>query len=264
MPESLRGRLVRREPLLGTLITLPSSEAAEICADAGFDWLFLDMEHGALDLSAVQRIAQSVGERCPCVVRVPANERLWLTKVLDIGVAGVIIPQVNSAVEAERAHSYSKYPPLGTRSVGIARAHGYGAALAEYLARANDETALIVQVEHITGVENVDAIAAVKGIDAILIGPFDLSASMGKPGKIASPDVQAAIARVRQVVAQRGIPLGIFCPTIESAIQALAENYSFIPVASDTLVLVRGMQDIVRLVNDAKGARHVHIRPDSQ
>lgn len=244
---TFRTRLAAKERLIGTVISLPVPEIAEICADAGFDWLFLDMEHGALQLDDVQRIAQAVGERCPLLVRVPATERLWITRVLEIGVAGLILPQLSSAGEVARVVSFAKYPPQGTRSVGIGgRAQRYGAAFSEYLSRANEDAALVVQVEHIDAVRNLNQILNVPGVDAILIGPFDLSASMNLPGSIQDPDVQAAIRTVRESASARGMPHGIFSPDLEGARRVLDEGYSLVPVASDSSMFIGAARSMVR------------------
>ena len=123
MNADFKKKLAGRKRLVGTLLTLPSPEIAEICANIGFDWLFLDMEHGLLDIAGAQRMAQAAGA-CPCLVRVPVNEPVWIKKAMDIGAAGLIFPNIKSAEEAKRAVGEAKYPPEGVRSVGIGRAHG--------------------------------------------------------------------------------------------------------------------------------------------
>jgi 2-dehydro-3-deoxyglucarate aldolase len=244
-----RSRLIRRERLVGTILTVPAPALAEMCADAGFDWLFLDMEHGALDLHDVERIAQAVNGKSACIVRVPSNDRVWIGKVLDLGVSGIVVPQVNTAEEAQRVVFAAKYPPYGGRGVGTWRASRYGAELNDYLQRANDGTAIILQIEHVDAVKNVEAIANVAGVDALMIGPFDLSGSFGKPGRIADDDVQAAITRVRDVALARQLPISIFCPTIEMAQRAQAEGYSLMLVSSDTGMFSRAARG---LLNDLK------------
>lgn len=248
--ENFRTRLVNHERLIGTLVTLPLPSIAEILADAGFDWLFLDMEHGALELHDVHRIAQAVNDRCPCVVRVPVNDRTWIGKVLDLGVAGLIIPQVNSAHDAERAVFAAKYPPQGGRGVGVGRASRYGANLSGYLQTANAETALVAQIEHRDAVERIEAIAGVAGIDAWMIGPLDLSGSFGKPAQIDAPEVQDAIARVREFGMARKIPMSLFCPDADRARRALAEGYSLVPVATDNLLLVRAAAGMLKSIQE--------------
>jgi 2-dehydro-3-deoxyglucarate aldolase len=246
MQPTFRARLLAREPMIATLITLPAPELAEVCADAGFDWLFLDAEHGSLDLPAIQRIAQASGDRCPLVVRVPAIEDVWIKKVMDVGVAGLMIPQVNSALDAAAAVRRSKFPPSGVRGVGVARANRYGASLPEYLAQADKNSAVIVQVEHIDAVRNVEQILDTDGVDAIFVGPYDLSASMGRAGRVDDPEVQAAIARVRQVCTARKYPMGIFANDAAGARQALDQGFTLIAVGAEVTLLSGAARQVVQ------------------
>ncbi len=243
---NFRSRLLAGEPLLGILLTLPVPAIAEICADAGFDWLFLDMEHGSLDLHDVEAIAQVVNDRCPCVVRVPINDRMWIGKVLDLGVAGIIVPQVNNAEQARRAVFAAQYPRAGGRGVGGGRAFGYGAHSKAYLAHANEDAAVIAQIEHEDALPNVREIAGVPGIDALMIGPNDLAASMGYLGDTGHARVQEAIARVHEVGARMGKRMSLFCTDGAQARRAFADGYTLVPVATDTLLLVRAAQSLVR------------------
>ena len=242
MNAQFKTRLKNRDKLVGTFITLPAPELAEIAAEAGFDWLFLDMEHGLLDAAAVQRIAQALGERCPCLVRIPANEEMWVKKILDIGVAGLVFPHLNTAEEALALVRLCRYAPDGTRSVGIARAQGYGARFDPYLAGANAGTTLVAQVEHIDAVRNIDWILDVPGIDAVFVGPYDLSASMGKPGRVADPDVQEAVALVRKACDKRRIPAGIFAKDADAASRALGEGFTFVTVGLDVTLYSGAVQ----------------------
>lgn len=225
-------RLQSGERLLGTLMTLPVPELAEIAAGAGFDWLFLDMEHGLLDIAAAQRLCQAAGA-CPCLVRVPANEPVWIKKASDIGAAGLIFPNIKSAAEAASAVREAKYPPEGVRSVGYGRAHGYGARFADYIERANADTSLVAQVEHIEGVRNIGGILATPGVDAVFVGPYDMSASMGKPGRTGDGDVREAIGRVLGAGSGHGTPAGIFAPNVEAARAALDQGFSFVCIGMD-------------------------------
>jgi 2-keto-3-deoxy-L-rhamnonate aldolase RhmA len=250
MDARFKAKLASGEKLLGTILSLPSPELAEIAAGAGFDWLFLDMEHGLLDFAAVQRMVQAATGRCPCLIRVPVNEPVWIKKALDIGAAGLIFPNVKNAREASDAVRESRFPPGGVRSVGIARAHGYGAGFNAYLERANKDTTLIAQVEHIDGVGEIDAILGIQGIDAIFVGPYDLSASMGRPGRTGDPEVRAAIARVRSACAARKTPAGIFVPDEKAAVAAFEEGFLFVCVGMD-ISLYAGVA--ARLVGAIKG-----------
>jgi 2-keto-3-deoxy-L-rhamnonate aldolase RhmA len=249
MNAQFKAKLKSGQRLIGTILTLPAPEFAEIAAGAGFDWLFLDMEHGLLDIAAAQRMAQAAGA-CPCLVRVPANEPVWIKKAMDIGAAGLILPNIKSAEEADGAISEAKYPPEGVRSVGVGRAHGYGARFTEYVEKASLDTTLVAQVEHIDSVRNIEAILGTPGVDAVFVGPFDLSASMGKPGRTGDADVRDAIALVRKACTARGIAAGIFAPNAEAARAALEEGFTFVCVGMDVM-LYSGLAS--RLVKDLKG-----------
>lgn len=239
MSAEFKERLKAGERLVGILLSLPAPELAEIAADAGFDWLFLDMEHGLLDAADVRRIAQAAGGRCPCLVRVPANEETWTAKALDAGVAGLIFPHLNTAEEAGEIVRTCRYAPEGTRSVGIARAQGYGARFEEYLAAANSQTTLVAQVEHIEAVRNIEGILAVPGIDAAFVGPYDLSASLGKPGRVADPDVREAIGLVRRACEARGAAAGIFAGDVEAAKRTLEQGFTLVCVMTDVTLFSR-------------------------
>jgi 2-dehydro-3-deoxyglucarate aldolase/4-hydroxy-2-oxoheptanedioate aldolase len=233
MRTDFKTRLTRGDAFVGAFICLPSPESAELFAELGYDWLIIDTEHGPYDALTAQRMLQAVGRRCPCVVRVPSNEDVWIKKALDIGAAGVLVPLVNSPEVAARVARACRYAPEGSRGMGGARAHRYGVGFQDYVASANREIAAIVQAEHIEAVDRIDAIAAVPGIDAIFVGPYDLSASMGKPGRIQDPEVQAAIGRVRDATLKAGRTLGIYCSDPESARDGLRQGYTLIGMSTD-------------------------------
>ncbi len=228
-------RLRARRRLLGTIVTLDAPEVVEILSAAGFDWLFIDTEHAPLDAAAAQRLLQAA--RIPCVIRVPDGSAATLKKALDAGAAGVVVPRVNTAAQAEAVIEASKYPPRGRRGVGIVRAQGYGAGFAEYVRRANEATAVIVQCEDIRAVENIEAIVAVDGVDAVFVGPYDLSGSMGRLGDVDHLDVLAAIEGVRLACERAGKPLGIYTGAPEAARRFLAQGYSLVAVGADTMLL---------------------------
>jgi 2-dehydro-3-deoxyglucarate aldolase/4-hydroxy-2-oxoheptanedioate aldolase len=246
MSETFRTRLKRKEALLGTLLTLPSPELAEVLALTGLDWLFVDMEHSTMDAAVAQAILQAVAGRLDCLIRVPLNDEIWIKKALDTGATGIIVPQVNSPEEAQRAVRYSRYPPQGARSVGLARAHGYGTDLLSYLRRANDEVVVVVQAEHIQAVKHIDEIVQIEGIDAVLVGPYDLSNSMGLVGQVEHPEVQAAIERVRQVCQALGMPLGIFSANIERTADLKDQGYNLLAVSTDALLVSQAVKDIIQ------------------
>jgi 2-dehydro-3-deoxyglucarate aldolase/4-hydroxy-2-oxoheptanedioate aldolase len=228
MSAPFRDRLLRGDRLVGTLLSLPSPELVEIASSAGFDWLFLDMEHGALGPGDVMRLVQAARGPCACLVRIPENREMWVKKALDTGAAGIIVPHVNVATEAALAVRWSKYPPEGERSVGFSRANLYGARFQENVETANRETVVVAQVEHIDGVRAINAILGVTGVDAIFIGPYDLSASMGKPGRLQDPDVRDAIRSVASACAAKKVPVGIFAAGLAASAQALEEGYTLV------------------------------------
>ncbi len=246
MSDTFRDRLLRGDRLLGTIISLPAPELAEISSEAGFDWLFLDMEHGPIEPASLVPLIQAVRRGCAPVARVPENEEMWIKKALDAGASGVIIPRVNSAGEAAKAVHWSKFPPEGGRGVGFSRANLYGARFQEHVETANRETAVIVQVEHMEAVRVIEDILAVPGVDAAFIGPYDLSASLGKPGRIQDEDVREAIGRVREACARTRTPLGIFSGDIPGARRALAEGYSLVCSGVDVGLYTRAAAEIVQ------------------
>lgn len=244
--KNFRERIASGEQLIGTMVTLPDPAASEILAGVGFDWLFIDCEHGPLGTPEVLRILQAVGDKIACIVRVPDASEVAIKKVLDIGATGIIVPQVNTAASAESVVRFAKYAPLGARGVGLARAHGYGATFAEYLENANDQTVVIVQAEHAEAVENIDSIVQVPGIDAVLLGPYDLSASLGKMGLVNEPTVTDAIDRVTRVCKAADMPLGYFGVNSAALVPYAAQGYTLLVAGVDTLLLASAANRILK------------------
>ncbi len=237
MSAGFRRALSSGRPLIGTIVTLDAPAVAERLAEAGFDWLFLDGEHAPLDAARLQAILQAVGGRCPCLIRIPAIDEMWIKQALDIGAHGIIVPRIRSADEARRVVDWCRYPPQGARSVGVGRAQGYGARLDDYLARANDEIAVVLQIEHADAIQALQDIAAVKGVDALFVGPYDLSASLGVPGAVADPRVTAAIERVGEVCGKKRVAAGIFGLDADAAKPWMAKGFTLIAVGIDTVFL---------------------------
>ena len=246
MNSDFRKRLLNGDVLVGTLITIPSAEVAEIMAGVGFDWLFIDTEHSPFNAHGAQTILQAAGRNCPCVVRVPANDEIWIKKALDIGANGIIAPQVNSAADAEAIVRMCKYPPDGTRGVGIGRAHQYGLGFNQYMERANDEIAVILQAETAQAVKNISEIVKVPGIDAIFIGPYDLSASLGKMGQLTDPEVKQAIQIIAEACKKAEIRLGIFAATAEAVEPFIQQNFTLLAVGTDGLLMAQNAKEILK------------------
>lgn len=245
MGHEFRARLKRGDRLLGTMVTLPSAATAEILAGLGFDWLFVDGEHGPLEMAELAAILQVAGDKTACIVRVPEAAEVPIKKALDLGAAGIIVPQVNTAEQAANVVRYARYAPEGARGVGLARAQGYGQRFREYLESANREIAVIVQAEHALAVDNIEAIVRVPGVDAVLLGPYDLSASLGKIGQIDDPAVVRAIRRVTDACRAAGMPLGYFGVTAAAVAPYTAQGYTLIVAGVDTLFLGNGAKALL-------------------
>lgn len=244
MKKNFREKLRSGTPLIGTMVTLPSAATAEILADIGFDWLFLDAEHSSLDYSDIQSILQAVGDKVFCVVRLPSAEEVPIKKVLDLGAAGIIAPQVNTVEQAKDVVRFSRYSPDGTRGVGLGRAHGYGMRFEDYMETANASVAVIVQAEHIQAVECIESIVKIDGIDGIMLGPYDLSASLGKMGKINDPEVTNAIDRVFQACQSANLSIGYFGVNTEAVKPYIKKGYNLILAGVDTLHLGNAARDL--------------------
>ena len=247
----VKEKLWRGEPAFGVAVTTPSTDVAEILASAGFDWMFIDMEHAPLDVKDVQLILQAIdGSGVTPIVRVPWNDPVAIKRVLDLGAMGVIVPWVNSEEEAARAVAACKYPPRGVRGCGPRRAARYGLETLEYLRRADDDVMVIVQIETAKALRALSDILSVDGVDATFVGPMDLSASLGHLGNPDHPEVVEAIRRIAE--AHRGTKVA---PGIASSPSKVAEHlrmgYRFINVDSDCGILTRGAAASLRLAREA-------------
>ncbi len=210
-PNLVRQKLKAGEVVIGCFVGFPSPEVVELCGHSGYDFVLIDGEHGAISPAAAYPMvlaAEATGT-VP-IVRVPHNESSVILQFLDIGAAGVMVPQINSAAEAQSVVDAVKYHPLGRRGLAPTRAasYGFGATLTEYTQISNNETLIIAQIENIAGVDKVPEIAAVPGIDVLLIGPSDLAQSMGYPGQLGHPEVLAAITRICDMCKGTDVALG--------------------------------------------------------
>ncbi|MGD8258042.1 MAG: aldolase/citrate lyase family protein [Desulfobacterales bacterium] len=245
MNSEFRQRLLNGDVLVGTIITIPSPEIAEIMAEVGFDYLWIDTEHSPFNARGAQSVLQAADSRCPCVIRIPGIDDVWIKKALDTGATGIIAPQVKTAAEAEAIVRMCKYPPQGTRGVGIGRAHKYGLRFQEYMQNANENVAVILQAETTDAVTNIADIVKVAGVDAIFIGPYDLSASLGKMGELSDPEVQKAITTITEHCENAGVRLGIFADTAESAQTFIQKGFNFIVISTDGLLMARAAKTIL-------------------
>lgn len=206
---SLKQKLKNNELTIGSWIMMNSAMSVEIMALAGFEWLVIDIEHTSIDLETAQDLIRTIqANNMKALVRVSKNEEVIIKRILDMGADGIIVPMVCSKDEAKQAVSYAKYPPFGKRGVGLYRSSGYGTSFEEYKKWVDEELVIIAQIEHIDAVENIDEILAVEGIDGTIIGPYDLSGSMGCPGAFERDDVKAAVQRVLDRSKEAKMPSG--------------------------------------------------------
>lgn len=225
---------------VGSWVTIGHPSITEIMAKAGFDWLTVDMEHSAITLHQAQQLIQIIElSGVTPLVRVGENDANLIKRVMDAGAHGVIVPMVNSEEDAIKAVRAVKYPPLGARGVGLARAQGYGFEFERYKEWAKKESVVIVQVEHIDAVNNLEKILSVDGVDAFIVGPYDLSGSMGRPGEFGHPDVVQALERVTEVSSKYDVAAGfhVISPSAEEVVKRINEGYKFVGFSLDTLFL---------------------------
>jgi 2-keto-3-deoxy-L-rhamnonate aldolase RhmA len=259
MPTSFRTRLKSGERLIAPLLTLSSPPVVELLAEVGFDWLFVDAEHSPLDSAQMQALMQAAGAT-PCVVRLPASDEMHVKRALDIGAAGIIAPQINSAGHARQIVQAAKYAPVGQRGLGIARAHRYGLRVREYMQSANDDTAVIVQAEHRDAITDIHDIVRVDGVDGVLIGPYDLSASLGRPGAVDHPDVRDAIRRVRDACREVNIPIGIFGLSAGAVKPYIEQGFTMIVAGVDTVLLADAAAALLGAVRSIEQITRVEAR----
>ncbi len=244
MHAEFRRRLRAGDKLYGTMVTVESPELIEALCYVGFDWLFIETEHAPLLPNAVQNIVRTAGAM-PCLVRLSRGDEVSIKRALDAGAAGIIVPQVNSAAHARLIVSYAKYAPFGTRGIGLSRASTYGMKMDDYLAEANDSTTVAVQAEHIDAVENIEEICAVEGLDAVLIGTYDLSASLNKTGQLDAPEVVAAVAHVREVCRASGMRMGCFGGTPAALKPRQDEGFTLLCSGADVAVFAAANQTML-------------------
>ncbi|WP_045213317.1 HpcH/HpaI aldolase family protein [Desulfonatronovibrio magnus] len=238
--ENLKLRIVNHECTIGSWITIGSTVVAEIMAQAGFDWLVIDMEHSAITLDIAQDMIRVI-DLCgvPPLVRVGHNQPNIIKRVMDSGAHGVIVPMVNSKTEAQQAVASVKYPPEGFRGVGLARAQKYGQDFEGYRKWNQENSIVIVQVEHIDAVNNLEDILSVSGVDGFIVGPYDLSGSLGVPGQFENPDVQDALEHIQKVSAKKNAISGfhIIQPNIDELESKQMQGYKFLAFSLDIIFL---------------------------
>ena len=237
---SLKTAFAKNKQTYGSWVTLSHPLIPEIMSQAGFDRLCIDMEHSSIELRDILPLLISIENNgLVPLVRVGENNANLIKRVMDAGAYGVIVPNVNNALDAKAAVDAIKYPPNGTRGVGLYRAQGYGKIFEQYLQWLEEESVVIIQIEHIDAVRNIDAILSVPGIDAFIIGPYDLSGSMGKPGKFDDEEVQKAVDLVLQAGKKYNIPAGFHSVSSDpkNALKYKNKGFKFLGFSLDSIFL---------------------------
>ncbi len=240
MQNSVKHKLARGEVSLGSWLSLAHTAVAEIMAKQGFDWLTIDMEHSAIGVQDIEPLIQVIeASGCVPLVRLWGNDPVLIKRAMDAGSGGVIVPMVNTREEAEKAVSAVKYPPEGTRGVGLYRAQGFGDTFEEYKNTVNQESLVIVQIEHRLAVENIDDILSVPGVDGVMIGPYDISGSLGVTGQLDHPKVKEAQVKVLAAAkaAKKAAGIHVVEPVPTDVKDRVKEGFTFIAYSTDAIIL---------------------------
>ena len=238
--KNLKEKLKNRENSIGSWITIGHQTIIELLAEAGFDWLTIDLEHTSIDYNETQvLIAFIQSHGMAALVRVSKNEEVVIKRVLDAGADGVIVPMICSKKDAETAVEFAKYPPIGKRGVGLNRAQRYGFGFEEYKNWVNENLVVIAQIEHIDAVNNIEEIIQTEGIDAVIVGPYDLSGSMGIPGDYNQPIVKESLKKVEDACFSNQKSLGyhVIEPDSDLVIEKQKDGYNFIAFSTDFFFL---------------------------
>jgi 2-dehydro-3-deoxyglucarate aldolase len=236
----IKAKLNAGEPTIGSWMQLPCASVAEIMGYSGFDWVALDLEHGSFSLDTLPDLCRALelGGTAP-FARVAQNACKDIKQAIEAGVQGIILPMVESRSEMEQAVAWARYPPAGRRGVGYSRANLFGRRFQRHFDSINEELVIVAQIESISAIKNLDAILSVEGLDAMMIGPYDLSASMGITGQFAHPDYQAALAAAEVAARRRHIPMGLHIVQPDPAMlkQKISENYQFLAYGIDAVFM---------------------------
>jgi 4-hydroxy-2-oxoheptanedioate aldolase len=253
-PNTVKLLLQEGKPAIGTWLTLGSPLAAEWLAHQGFDWLNVEQEHGAIDVTLTQSLLQAISTTNVIpLIRIPWKDPAHCKRALDAGAYGLFVPSVNTREEAEMIVGAMKYPPAGFRGLGGTRRLLYGGA--DYVKHANDEILVIPMIETAEGVRNADDILSVPGIDACFIGPNDLAASMGLEPTLdpQSEEYEAAIRKVFDACKENGVAPGLHCPSAIRAGDRIEQGWQLIAINSDGGFMAQAASASVKAVRERSG-----------
>jgi 4-hydroxy-2-oxoheptanedioate aldolase len=240
----MRQRVLSGEVMAGTFLNLGSSLTAEMTGQAGFDWVLIDLEHGAGDRQELLLQMQAL-ESTPAVpiVRIAWNDPVRFKRVLDLGVSGVMVPYIQTPEEAAKAVAAMRFPPAGIRGVAaMNRACDFGPGFDEYFKRANTDLLTVIQIETKKSIECIDEIAAVDGVDVLYIGPLDLSVSLGVPQQLNHALVRDAFGKVVNACRKAGKAAGLMLMREEQIGPAVEDGFTFLALNSDGGLIATGMR----------------------
>ncbi|RIK79951.1 MAG: 2-dehydro-3-deoxyglucarate aldolase [Planctomycetota bacterium] len=257
----VKRKLASGQATFGTWLSLGDLYATRVLARLGFDWLTLDLEHGAIDWSqAAANFAAIADAGCVPLARVPQGSHDYIKRVLDCGAWGIVVPMVNTVEQARVAIAAAKYPPAGNRSLGGGwHALNFAATPAEYYAKANDEILVILQTESPTGIDNAEAIYKLPGVDAIFVGPVDLRANMTRADgtKATDQEFEAALQRIVDIGKKTGTPTGMHTMDPQSALRRAEQGMQYIAIGSELSLLTQAAKDVVSIVLPEQAGRDV-------
>ena len=250
----MREALRAGRPTIGTFMGLQSPNVAELLAHAGFDWLVIETEHNALDSAQVEHILMAMnGTETIPIVRVPSAEPVYIQRALDLGALGVLVPLVRSAAEAEAIVRATRYPPRGTRSWGPLRASRYTFDNRDYMDRADENILVALILETREAVENLEAIASVAGVDALFLGPADLSLAYGVDFLTGPhPPVGAAIEEMLRVCRLKGIACGMGETSPEALVRWRERGCTFLAYGPDYTLLAKIVREGLAQIRDGR------------
>lgn len=237
---SLKTNLQQGKLSLGTWITLGHTGVAEIFASAGFEWLVVDLEHSTISIEQAGELIRTIDlAGAAPLVRLTSNDVNQIKRVMDAGAHGIVVPNVNTSQEAKDAVAATRYAPMGRRGVGLARAQRYGPGFKDYLEWQKDGPVVIVQIEHQSALAHLEDIFSVSGVDGFIIGPYDLSCSMGMPGEFERPEFIEAMQHILKAGLQAGCPAGLHIvePDADRLRQVIDDGYRFIAYSVDIRML---------------------------
>lgn len=255
---NLKNRLKSGLPCLGAWVMSRDPITIEVIANSNIDWIAIDLEHAPISVCQAADLIR-VGSLCgkSVLVRTSDHNTTTIKKVLDAGAVGIIVPDVRSPDQIKKIIESTRYPKIkngtiiGNRGVGLARAQGYGRSFQSYYNDINDQIVVIPQIEHIQAVEHAYDIAMMDGVDALFIGPYDLSASMGQPGQIGSKEVTSAIEKIKTESLRAEKQAGIHCvaPNIAQTLEYVKNGWNLVAFSSDIFIIRDAIDDVCKQVN---------------